>query len=58
MESAREIIEEIAMRKGTYTESFRRQAEEEAKKGRKGMLQAMQGAEEIREDLSKALKMY
>jgi hypothetical protein len=58
MESAQEVIEEIARRKGTYAESFKRQAEEEAREGRRGMLQAIQGAEEIREDLSKALKMY
>jgi hypothetical protein len=56
-EDARAVIEELARRKGTFTHAFRREAEEEAKNGRKGMLQAIEGSEEIREDLAKALKM-
>lgn len=58
MEDPREFIEGIARSKGSFTESFRQQADEEARRGRRGMLQAIQGAEEIREDLSKALNMY
>jgi hypothetical protein len=58
MEDPREFIEGIARSKGSFTESFRQQADEEASKGRRGMLQAIQGTEEIREDLSKALSMY
>lgn len=56
-EDARAVIEEIARLKGTFTHEFRQEAEEEAKNGRKGMLQAIEGSEEIREDLVKALKM-
>lgn len=54
---ARAIIEELARRKGTFTHAFKLQAEEEARNGRNGMLQAIEGSEEIREDLAKALKM-
>ena len=54
---AREYIEEVARSKGTFTESFRREAEEEARNGRSTMLQLIQSGEEIREDLSKALQM-
>jgi hypothetical protein len=57
IEDARVVTEEIARRKGTFTDAFRREAEEEAENGRKGMLQAIEGGEEIREDLAKALKM-
>ncbi|OBT52528.1 hypothetical protein VE04_07127, partial [Pseudogymnoascus sp. 24MN13] len=57
MEDPREFIEGIARSKGSFTESFRQQADEEARQGRRGMLQAIQGAEEIREDLSKALNI-
>jgi hypothetical protein len=57
IEDARAVIEEIARRKGSFTDSFKREAEEEAKNGRRGMLQAIEGGEEIREDLVKALKM-
>lgn len=56
-EEARMVIEGLARRKGTFTAAFRREAEEEAKNGRQGMLQAIEGSEEIREDLAKALKM-
>lgn len=58
MEPPREFIEGIARSKGSFTKSFRQHAVEEAREGRRGMLQAIQGAEEIREDLSKALNMY
>jgi hypothetical protein len=58
MESAKELIEKIARLKGTFTASFRRQAEQDAEQGRGELLQVMQGAEENREDLSKALNMY
>lgn len=58
METPQEFIEEIARSKGSFTELFRQQADEEARKGRRGMLQAVQGAEEIRKDLSKSLDMY
>ena len=54
---AREYIEEVARSKGTFTESFRRVAEEESRNGRPTMLQLIQSSEEIREDLSKALQM-
>jgi hypothetical protein len=56
-EDARAVIEELARRKGTFTDVFKREAKEEAENGRKGMLQAIEGSEEIREDLAKALKM-
>lgn len=56
-EDARAVIEELARRKGTFTYEFKREAEEEAKNGRKGTLQAIEGSEEIREDLAKALEM-
>lgn len=57
IEDARAVIEELARRKGSFTEAFRREAEEEAANGRRGMLQAMEGGEENREDLAEALKM-
>jgi predicted transcriptional regulator len=56
-ETARTTVEEIAQRKGTFTEDFRREAENEAKNGRRGMLQAMEIGKEVREDFSKLLKM-
>jgi hypothetical protein len=56
-ETARTIVEGIARRKGTFTDAFRREAENEATYGRRGMLQAMESGEEIREDFSKLLKM-
>lgn len=56
-EDARAIIEDLARGKGAFTDAFRREAKEEAENGRKGMLQAIEGSEEIREDLAKALKM-
>lgn len=56
-EDARAVIEELALRKGTFTRAFRLQAEAEARDGRSGMLQAIQGSEEIREDLARTLKM-
>lgn len=55
-EDARAVIEELARRKGTFTHAFKREAEKEAKNGRKGMLQAIEGSEEIREDLAKLLE--
>ena len=54
---ARAIIEELARRRGTFTAAFRREAQEEARKGRPATLQAMEGSEEIRENLAQALKM-
>lgn len=54
---ARAVIEELARRKGTFSDAFRREAEEEAENGRRGMLQAIEGSEEIREDLVKVLKI-
>lgn len=56
-EDACAVMEELARRKGTFTHEFKREAEEEARNGRKGTLQAIEGSEEIREDLAKALKM-
>jgi hypothetical protein len=56
-ETARTIVEGIARRKGTFTHAFRREARREASDGRRGMLQAMESGEEIREDFSKLLKM-
>ena len=55
---AQVAIEEIARRKGTFTEAFRHQAEDEAKQGRRHMQQAVESGEEVREDLNNALKMY
>ncbi|RFU23945.1 hypothetical protein B7463_g12390, partial [Scytalidium lignicola] len=57
MESPREFIEGIARSKGLFTESFRQQAEEEARDGRRGMLQAIQSADEIRKDHSGMLNI-
>ena len=54
---AQEFIEAFARSKGTFTPDFRIWAKEEAADGRPGMLQAVEGSEEIREDLSKALQM-
>jgi hypothetical protein len=56
-ETARTIIEGIARRKGTFTDAFKREAEDEAMYGRRGMLQAMESGEEIRDGFSKLLKM-
>lgn len=56
-EDARAVIDKLAWRKGTFTHAFWQEAEEEARNGRKGMLQAIEGSEKIREDLAKALKM-
>lgn len=50
-------IEEIARSKGSFTDAFIREAEEEARKGRPGMLQAIQASKENRQDLGKALRM-
>jgi hypothetical protein len=58
MPSAKEVIEQIARGKGTFTNSFRKHAEKEAKSGRETLLQMIQGAEEIRQDHARALKMY
>lgn len=58
MESGRETIERIARSKGKFTRSFRRRAQEEAEGGRTDMLEIMEGAEELRADLSRALEMY
>jgi hypothetical protein len=55
--TAREIVEDIARRKGTFTDAFRQEAKNQAREGRRGMLQAMESGEEIREDFSKLLKM-
>lgn len=57
IQDARTAIEELARRTGTFTDSFRQEAEEEAKKGRKGMLQAIECGDEMRDNLAKALKM-
>jgi hypothetical protein len=54
---ARAYIEDLARLKGTFTDDFKKEAEEEAKKGRKGMLQAIESGGEIREDLAKVLKV-
>ena len=56
-EKARAFIEGLARRKGTFTDAFRRKAEAKAKEGEDELLQAIEGSEEIRIDLSKALKM-
>lgn len=53
----RAFIEDLARRKGTFTDAFKRKAKEEAENGRGDMLQAIEGSEENREDLSRALKM-
>lgn len=57
LEEAQKEIEEIARLKGSFTDAFRQEAEEEARNGRTSTLQAMQGGEEIRKDLEQALKM-
>ncbi|KAF2123507.1 hypothetical protein P153DRAFT_361929 [Dothidotthia symphoricarpi CBS 119687] len=54
----REVTEELARREGTFTDEFMRKAEEEAENGRKGMLQATESGEEIREDLREAVEIY
>ncbi|KAK8912646.1 hypothetical protein VCV18_012325 [Metarhizium anisopliae] len=54
---ARTFIEELAQRKGTFTDAFRREAEEEANNGRRGMLQAIRSGDEAREDLVKLLRI-
>lgn len=56
-EEARAFIEELARRRGTYTNAFKREARAEAKKGREGMLQVIEGSEEVRKNLAMALKM-
>jgi hypothetical protein len=56
-ETARAIIEDIARRKGTFTRAFIREAHNEAKAGRPGMLQVIESGVEIREDFSKLLKL-
>lgn len=58
MDTPQEFIEGVARSKGSFTELFRQQADDEAREGRIGMLQAIEGAEEIRKDLSKSLDMY
>lgn len=58
VEEGRAVIEDIARRKGTFTDAFKQEAEEEARSGRMGMLQAVEGGEENRVDLNEALKMY
>lgn len=57
-DNACHFIEKLAMGKGTFSDAFKQEAKEEARSGRKGMLQAIQGSEEIRADLAKALQMY
>ena len=54
---ARAVIEEIARRKGIFTDSYRLEAEEEAKAGRGDKLQNIEGYEELRRDLVKSLGM-
>ncbi|CAO2655016.1 Nn.00g117490.m01.CDS01 [Neocucurbitaria sp. VM-36] len=53
---ARAIIEELARLRGTYTAAFRREAQEEARKGRPATLQLIEGNQELRENLAQALK--
>jgi hypothetical protein len=57
LETPKEIIENIAIRKGTVTEAFKKRANEEAKEGRRDLLRLIQGSEEIRDSYSKALEM-
>ncbi|KAF2276420.1 uncharacterized protein EI97DRAFT_458354 [Westerdykella ornata] len=56
-EDARAFIEELAWRGGTFTDTFRREAEKEARNGRKCMLQMIEATEEIRENLAGTLKI-
>lgn len=56
-EDARAFVEAVSRSKGTFTDAFKQKANLEAKNGREGMLQAIEGGEEIREDLVKALEM-
>jgi hypothetical protein len=58
MQSGKEIIEKIARSKGTFAQSFIREAERQALKGQTGMLEAIEGAEELRVDLSRSLKLW
>jgi hypothetical protein len=58
METPRQIVERIARGKGTFTESFRRYAEEQAREGHGETLQIIQGTDEIRRSLANALTMY
>jgi hypothetical protein len=57
MQSGKEIIEKIARSKGMFAESFIQKAQQEAEEGRTGMLEAIEGAEELRMDLSRSLKL-
>jgi hypothetical protein len=57
MEVGKETIERIARSKGKFARSFIRRAEQEAEEGRTGMLEAIEGAKELREDLSRSLKL-
>jgi hypothetical protein len=58
MQTGKEIIEKIARSKGTFTKSFILEAEQEAEKGRTGMQEAIEGAEELRVDLTRALRLW
>jgi hypothetical protein len=57
MESGKEIIEKIARSKGMFARSFVQTAEKQAAEGQTGMLEAIEGANELREDLSKSLEL-
>jgi hypothetical protein len=56
-EQARAVIEEIAQLRGAFTVAFRREAENEAEHGRKGMLQAIKSGEEMRANLTNTLQV-
>lgn len=57
IKDGRAFIEEVARCKGTFSDAFRRRAEEEAANGHKELLQMIEGGEENRKDLAKALEM-
>jgi len=57
MDFGQETIESIARSMGKFSSSFIRQAQDEAREGRIGMLQAIEGAEGVRGGYSRALEV-
>jgi hypothetical protein len=57
METACDVIEELAMLNGIYTDEYQRKAEEKAQKGDKYMIQAIKSGEVLRKNLTNLLKL-
>jgi hypothetical protein len=55
-EQARLVIEEVAQLQGTFTDAAKREAEKEARQGRKDRLQEINSKEELRRNLAMALE--